>query len=699
MTDLQVTSYDWYPAANKANHHTNVYDSADIIFRRGQPFTMTLNFTRPLQSQENITFTFETGPSPSETTKTKATFPLFGTGNQSSWSVVLSSSSGNVITVIINSPPDAAIGRYTMSVAGNAGNLQAICGLYLLFNPWLQEDDVFLADENERQEYVLNEKGVIFMGSEHNVLPLTWGYNQFDRNMLDICLAIMDRSIEHQKNPSEDVAKRHDPLYVCRVVHGTLNSKDENGVLVENWSGFYDDGVNPCSWNGSSVILKDWYFKGYKPVKYGQCWVYGGLLCTVLRCLGIPTRVITNFNSAHDKNGNLFIDVYYDSYGTSVESQQDVMWNFHVWNEAWFNRKDLGSRYNGWQVMDATPLELSEGVYRCGPAPLVAIKEGDVDLKYEVGFMFASVNADITHWIALKNGTKNRISSDTKYIGKYISTKAVGTDDRMDVTHLYKYPEGSKQERAVFDKAVKKLLDDPYIELERKLLHFRKRDEPNEKQGKILHGAFSVVQNPTFGQDVNQILSIKNKTFARIKVIVNVTSSSILYTGKHKHEIWADSKALPLAPYEEKHISIPITYEQYGKYVSEDNMIRTTALCEIDGKEERILVDTDISLAKPPITIMLPNHIAVNNAVNAEVVITNTLPEVLTNCSLLLEGSGLIDGVLKKDVPSLNPGERTQVSFPIVPSKIGARTLIVTFNSEKLKNIKGFQQVFVSGAP
>lgn len=35
--------------------------------------------------------------------------------------------------------------------------------------------------------------------------------------------------------------------------------------------------------------------------------------------------------------------------------------NFHVWNEAWFVRTDLGPLYNGWQVLDATPQERSQG--------------------------------------------------------------------------------------------------------------------------------------------------------------------------------------------------------------------------------------------------------------------------------------------------------------------------------------------------
>lgn len=37
--------------------------------------------------------------------------------------------------------------------------------------------------------------------------------------------------------------------------------------------------------------------------------------------------------------------------------------NFHVWNEAWMRRPDLPAKpeYNGWQVVDATPQEASDG--------------------------------------------------------------------------------------------------------------------------------------------------------------------------------------------------------------------------------------------------------------------------------------------------------------------------------------------------
>ena len=51
------------------------------------------------------------------------------------------------------------------------------------------------------------------------------------------------------------------------------------------------------------------------------------VLSTVMRCLGIPTRVITNFNSGHDTDGNLIIDEYYDNTGRILENKKkDRVW-------------------------------------------------------------------------------------------------------------------------------------------------------------------------------------------------------------------------------------------------------------------------------------------------------------------------------------------------------------------------------------
>lgn len=54
-------------------------------------------------------------------------------------------------------------------------------------------------------------------------------------------------------------------------------------------------------------------------------------------------------------------------------------------------RPDLPVGMGGWQVVDATPQETSQGTYCCGPAPVAAIRDGLVYLKYDAPFVFAEV--------------------------------------------------------------------------------------------------------------------------------------------------------------------------------------------------------------------------------------------------------------------------------------------------------------------
>ena len=106
----------------------------------------------------------------------------------------------------------------------------------------------------------------------------------------------------------------------------------------------------------------------------------------------------------------------------------------------------------GWTVADGPSFGLHPtsaswplGVFQCGPASVSGIREGDVHLDFDMPFIFAEVNADRITWIydANRNSEKQN-SSDTHTIGRYISTKAVGSYSRVDITEKYKYPEGRR---------------------------------------------------------------------------------------------------------------------------------------------------------------------------------------------------------------------------------------------------------------
>jgi len=58
-----------------------------------------------------------------------------------------------------------------------------------------------------------------------------------------------------------------------------VNAPDELGVVQGNWTEDFSGGTAPVNWLGSEDILNQ-FIKTQKPVKYGQCWVYAGVLTT-----------------------------------------------------------------------------------------------------------------------------------------------------------------------------------------------------------------------------------------------------------------------------------------------------------------------------------------------------------------------------------------------------------------------------------
>ena len=79
---------------------------------------------------------------------------------------------------------------------------------------------------------------------------------------------------------------------------------------------------------------------------------------------------------------------------------------------------------------------------QCGPASVKCVKEGEVYLNYDSGFIYSEVNGIRITWEVSRFYEYKIISMSSTGVGAKISTKAVNSSGRNDITLQYKYPEG-----------------------------------------------------------------------------------------------------------------------------------------------------------------------------------------------------------------------------------------------------------------
>ncbi|XP_015272503.1 PREDICTED: protein-glutamine gamma-glutamyltransferase 2 [Gekko japonicus] len=680
--DLELQSCDLRCERNHRDHRTSEMGCQQLVVRRGQPFSLTLHFAGRSyeEGRDKLAFDVETGPCPSEVSGTKTHFPVSGSLEEAAWSSAVESQDGASLTVAICSPPDARIGRYSLTMeasTGYQGSSFRLGEFVLLFNPWCPVDSVFLESEEERTEYVLTQHGHVFQGSSSFIYSIPWNFGQFEDEILDICLQLLDTNPKFFQNQDRDCSRRNSPIYISRVVSAMVNCNDDQGILFGRWKQPYDDGISPMVWSGSVDILQRWRKYGCQPVRYGQCWVFAAVACTVLRCLGIPTRVITNYNSAHDTNSNLKIEQYLDENGKVQAGTREYIWNFHCWVESWMARPDLPG-YDGWQVLDPTPQEKSEGVYCCGPTPVKAIKEGELKLKYDVPFVFAEVNADVVYWM-LQSDSSRKKTVDSTSVGRNISTKSVGRDTREDITHNYKYQEGSEEERAVLEK-----------------VNLRKTYPAEAEEG--LKVKIKVSEGMNNGCDFDIFAVLSNNTASERTCRLMFGARAAGYNGALGPECGSkDLLNVALQPYADKTVPLRILYEKYGGCLTQDNMIKAMALLQDYETKEIVLGVRNIYVKNPDIKIRVLGEPVQNRKLVAELTLINPLPGPLSGCVFTMEGAGLTKGQKVQELDSpVGPGEEAKVRVDFVPQQSGLRKLVVDFESDKLTGVKGYRNVIIA---
>ncbi|TRY98566.1 hypothetical protein DNTS_005270, partial [Danionella cerebrum] len=648
---VEIEHVDLACDANNANHRTHLNGTNRLIVRRGQSFTINLQLRAGahFQNGDNIKFIVQTGPIPSVEAQTKARFSLGRTLSTSSWSATAETEE-HTVSLTISSPANAPVGLYKLILEQGSG----------------VKDSVYLASEAEREEYVLAQDGLIYRGTPKRITALPWGFGQFEPDVLDICLQVLDESPNYISDAGLDCSERRNPVYVTRVISAMINSLGDKGVLVGNWSEDFDDGVKPTVWKDSASILRQWSRDGCRAVRYGQCWVFAAVACTVSRALGIPCRVITNFGSARDSNGDLIMERFYNE-------------NYHVWVENWMTRPDLALGYEGWQASDPTPQQRSEGVFCCGPAPVRAIKEGELTFKYDVPFVYAEVNADVVEYIKLRDGRVFKMGGSTTEVGKSISTKAVGRDEREDITHSYKYPEGSAEERKVYEKAN----------------HHNKLAQAGEEPG--LHVRIRVTPEMQIGSDFDVYAEIKNNTRVRKSCRVMFFAQAVSYNGALGETCGlGEFTELDLAPNKGSQVTLRLEYSEYSKAITRDRMIKLVALLIDSETRDFHRAKKTIVLDAPQLIVNILGVPKAGHKLVADLALQNPLPEPLENCVFTIHDSHLTsDKPIIHQLGTVAPKDFATAKVEFTPKLPGQRKVVFDFTSDKLQNIEAYENLII----
>ncbi|CAH1779163.1 unnamed protein product [Owenia fusiformis] len=698
---LRVQKVNFNIAENVKAHHTDKFEITDVmkgdkymksqlVVRRGQSFDIEVEFDREFSKEkDDLNLIFEIGKRPLVSKGTSITLTLSDADKPKQWGAKVKSKKDKEIVMTIFTPPDIPIGKWQFKIDSIFKDSDSKKKyrythedpIYMLFNPWCPDDLVFLDDENLRREYVLNDSGKIYSGTAKNIRPKPWNFGQFEDFMLDCCFHLLEQSGLSYKVMGN-------PVNVSRKISAMTNAPDDGGVLVGNWSGKYAGGTSPLAWSGSVRILEE-YWRTLQPVKYGQCWVFSGVVTSIARCLGIPARSVTNFSSAHDTDGSITIDNHWGTDGKPLEEyNSDSVWNFHVWNDVWMARPDLPTGFGGWQAIDATPQETSDGVFCAGPASLEALKNGLVNLPYDGAFIFAEVNADRVHWIHAPDGQTSKQLVKNQ-VGKSISTKlpigqrlsgAIGGGDRQDITNQYKYPEKSHQERTAVWRAAQasSLPVDVYdIKDQDVFIDMIEKDD-------VL-----------VGQPFDVVLKIKNKSAAERTVKATLTARVVHYTGVPAEIVKSESLNIKLEAAAEGKVEMKVDPSDYLGKLVDMCMIRMNLMASIIETKQVHCESDDFRLIKPDIDIKAPDAVNVAEEFSVEAKFINPLPTPLTNCEFTVEGPGLQKPVKVKIASVPSGAEAKLEAQKYTPRRPGDRKLIVSFHSTELSDMSNDVDIIV----
>ncbi|XP_036699942.1 protein 4.2 [Balaenoptera musculus] len=677
---LGIKSCDFQAARNNAEHHTNDISSQRLIVRRGQPFTISLNFWAPirtfLQTLKKVVLIAQTGDQPSKANRTQATFSISSLGDRKWWSAMVEERDDQSWTISMTTPADAVIGHYSLLLQVS-GRKQCLGQFTLLFNPWSREDAVFLANEAQRREYLLNQNGLIFLGTADCIQAEPWDFGQFEEDVIDLSLDLLsvDKRVEKWGNP----------VHVARVLGALLHVLKEKSVLPTPQIQTTEERALLNKRRGSAPILRQWVKGRGRPVYDGQAWVLAAVACTVLRGLGIPARVVTTFTSAQGTGGGLLVDEYYNEEGLqNGEGHRGRIWIFQTSTECWMARPALPQGYDGWQILYPSAPNGSGVLEACDLVPVKAVKEGTLGLTPAVSDIFASINASCVVWKCHEDGTLELTDSNTKYVGNSISTKGVDCDRREDITQNYKYPEGSLQEKEVLEKVQENRMkhgEDDGIH------------PPSLETDDPLHFFLEAPSSLALGGDARFSVNLLNPSDHDKEVQLAIGLQAVYYNGVLAAKLWTKKLVLTLSANSAEKISTFLSFSNFKQNPPENSFLRLTAMAT--HCSPTCFAQQDIAICRPHLTIEMPETAERHQPLTASVSVHNSLDAPMKGCVISIFGRGLIHREKSYRLSSVQSRNTLRTQLEFTPMRVGLQRLTVEMDCDMFQNLTNFRSVTV----
>ena len=125
---------------NEKAHHTEQFQSKNLVIRRGQPLYIDIHLKADYNKDEHdFQVVFKTGSRPRQSDRSKVVVHTVDNLDKTKWGMFQVGTTTQRLQMQISIPADAIVSKYTMTIESAGREVyQLEQKVFILFNPWVQ---------------------------------------------------------------------------------------------------------------------------------------------------------------------------------------------------------------------------------------------------------------------------------------------------------------------------------------------------------------------------------------------------------------------------------------------------------------------------------------------------------------------------------------------------------------------------------